>query len=39
MKRVDFTNKKLNFKGSETSYEDWKNKFKDETGKNVEDIV
>jgi methylmalonyl-CoA mutase len=39
MRRADFKNRKLNFKGRAISYDDWKNKFNEDTGKNVEDIL
>ena len=35
----DFTKKALSYKGDKNSYEDWKNKFQEETGSNVEDAV
>ena len=29
----------INYKSTESSYEEWKNKFKEETGKNAEDVI
>jgi methylmalonyl-CoA mutase len=39
MKRPDFANKKLSFEGSKNTYEEWKNKFREETGKNAGDVI
>lgn len=39
MKRPDFKNINLDLKPNKVSYEDWAAKFKEETGKSVEDFV
>lgn len=39
MGRMDFKNIELNYKSTESSYEDWKNRFKEETGKKAEDVI
>ena len=39
MKKVDFKNRELKFDTNASSYEEWKEKFKAETGKNVEDFI
>jgi methylmalonyl-CoA mutase len=39
MKKVDFKNRKLKFNSEASSYEQWKAKFKAETGKDVEEFI
>ena len=39
MRRADFADRELDFKSRKNSYDDWKNKFREETGKNVEDVL
>ena len=37
--KVDFSKIELDLKSKKTSYEDWKKKFKKETGKDVEEFI
>ena len=39
MSRINFAEKKIIFDTSKHSYEEWKKKFKEETGKPVEDFI